>query len=148
MLQRWACQPSRSRQPRQRATKTSARVNRRPCARCSPPRPPTLRTIPQGHGSEIDSKQSAAKTIPKFQKKNIQRCADWVRVRWNGMPEPVSSRRSASHTLITDCRVTPSLLASRSRESTIQYVVSVRRLARLHSGFLQTNPHGSALAVG
>ena len=34
--------------------------------------------------------------------------------------------------------------------STLQafYVVSVRRLARLHSGFLQTNPHGSALAVG
>ena len=34
--------------------------------------------------------------------------------------------------------------------STLQafYVVSVRRLARLHSGFLQTIPHGSALAVG
>ena len=34
--------------------------------------------------------------------------------------------------------------------STLQafYVVSVRRLARLHSSFLQTNPHGSALAVG
>ena len=33
--------------------------------------------------------------------------------------------------------------------STLQafYVVSVRRLARLHSGFLQTNPRGPALAV-
>jgi hypothetical protein len=27
------------------------------------------------------------------------------------------------------------------------YAVSVRRLAHLHSGFLQTNPRGSALAV-
>ena len=28
------------------------------------------------------------------------------------------------------------------------YAVSVRRLAHLHSGFLQTNPRGQALAVG
>ena len=28
------------------------------------------------------------------------------------------------------------------------YAVSVRRLARLHSGFLQTPPHGDALAFG
>jgi len=28
------------------------------------------------------------------------------------------------------------------------YVVSVRRLIALHSGFLQTFPHGNALAVG
>ena len=30
----------------------------------------------------------------------------------------------------------------------LDYAVSVRRLARLHSGFLQTNPRGPALAVG
>jgi len=28
------------------------------------------------------------------------------------------------------------------------YAVSVRRLAHLHSGFLQTTPRGAALAVG
>jgi hypothetical protein len=28
------------------------------------------------------------------------------------------------------------------------YAVSVRRLIALHSGFLQTTPHGDALAVG
>jgi hypothetical protein len=28
------------------------------------------------------------------------------------------------------------------------YAVSVRRLIALHSGFLQTFPHGNALAVG
>ena len=37
-----------------------------------------------------------------------------------GKLEAVASRRSASQTLITDCRVTPSLLASRSGESIIQ----------------------------
>jgi hypothetical protein len=30
----------------------------------------------------------------------------------------------------------------------LDYAVSVRRLAHLHSGFLQTNPRRSALAVG
>ena len=30
----------------------------------------------------------------------------------------------------------------------LDYAISVRRLAHLHSGFLQTNPRGSALAVG
>ena len=36
------------------------------------------------------------------------------------MLDAVASRRSASQTLITDCLVTPSLLASRSSESIIQ----------------------------
>ena len=43
MLQRGVCQPSSSHKPRRRATNTSARVNRRTCARCSPPRPAGLR---------------------------------------------------------------------------------------------------------
>ena len=30
----------------------------------------------------------------------------------------------------------------------LDYAVSVRRLAHLHSGFLQTTPRGAALAVG
>ena len=41
MLQRRVRQPSLSRKPRQRATNTPARVNRRTCARCSPPRLPS-----------------------------------------------------------------------------------------------------------
>jgi hypothetical protein len=42
MLQRRVRQLSLSREPGLRVTSTSARVNRRTCARCSPPRPPSL----------------------------------------------------------------------------------------------------------
>jgi hypothetical protein len=41
MLQRRVRQLSLSREPGLRATNTSARVTRRTCARCSPPRPPS-----------------------------------------------------------------------------------------------------------
>ena len=50
----------------------------------------------------------------------VHRRAAPGRVRWRGELEAVASRRSANQTLITDCLVTPSLLASRSRESIIQ----------------------------
>ena len=52
--------------------------------------------------------------------REVQRCVVLTRARWNGKLAGLASRRSASQTLITDCRVTPSLLASRSRESIIQ----------------------------
>ena len=42
------------------------------------------------------------------------------------------------------CRHVPACLDSLG----LDYAVSVRRLAHLHLGFLQTNPRGSALAVG
>ena len=48
-----------------------------------------------------------------------QRRVALTRVRGTEAWEAVASSRSASQTLITDCRVTPSLLASRSSESII-----------------------------
>ena len=51
--------------------------------------------------------------------RRVQRYAAPARVRLSGTVALLASRRSASQTLITDCLVTPSLLASRSNESII-----------------------------